>query len=204
MPITFLGAFPCPFISFLQHSAVEIIILTLKIRKVLLRMLRYFIILIKLGETVSDGDRWEVENGDWSELIWLRMWYYVLHSIMWYYFLHTILSLDHITDFPFIFAYSTITTMEAEISSVTCSRSHSWLFWFQTNGLPTVLCHMYHVVIIPIKTLVWQFSYGTAAPFWQSYAGKYKAQISFTSSFMENSWTKTPLALIPHFSIMKQ
>ena len=116
MPITFLGAFPCPFISFLQHSAVEIILLTLKIRKVLLGMLRYFIILIKLGETVSDGDGWEVENGDRSELIWLWMWYC---------FLHTILSLDHITDFPLIFSSSTITTMEAEISFLTCSKDHT-------------------------------------------------------------------------------
>lgn len=90
-----------------------------------------------------------MRNGEWGRSELTRLW-------MQHYFLQTILPHDYITDFPFIFSYSMITTLKAEISWVTCSGSHSWLFWFQTNGLPTVLRRQQAVLIS--KKLAWQFS----------------------------------------------
>ena len=97
--------------------------------------------------------RW-MRGGEWHRSELTRLWMQLC-------FLQNILLHDRITDFPFIFSCSVITTLEAEISLVTCSGSHSWLFWFQTNGLPTALRRQ-QAVLISKKA-------GLAVKLWHSY-----------------------------------
>lgn len=148
---------------------------------------------MKLGDTVSDGDRWGVASGYPSELICLGTWYY---------FLHTLLPLHHFADFSFKFSYSVITATQAEISLATWSRSHSWLFWVHTPSSshcapsPAYSTNGYRVGLAV-----------SPRPSCPALAGLHRELQStdlFHSIFDGKRLKETPLALIPHFSIMKQ
>lgn len=143
----------------------------------------YFTILKKLGDTVSDGDEWEVENVQQSKLIWFWIWYY---------FLHTMLPPNHITDFPFALSHSIMATIKTKFSDLLKFIDLLMqLVVLTRDTMVFPLCCCRHVVPIwKKKKKNWFNSYSTAASLWQNYIGKYKAQICFTSSLMESSWKK--------------